>query len=117
MAAIYILGKNKLFKRFLILNQIQWAWAIRIGCQTVFYPIGTYDEGDGLEGVIVTKLEIISLRFGYRQKYQPYTPIPHRPRIPRIDTKWQIFGFVAESYSVREGLNWFAQSVVSSCNS
>ena len=46
-----------------------------------------------------------------------YTPIPHRPRIPRIDTNWQIFGFVAESFSVREGLNWFAQSVVSSCNS
>ena len=33
------------------------------------------------------------------------TPIPHRPRIPRIDTNRQIFGFVAESYSVREGLN------------
>ena len=33
------------------------------------------------------------------------TPIPHKPRIPRIDTNWQIFGFVAESYSVRDGLN------------
>ena len=45
------------------------------------------------------------------------TPIPHRPRIPRIDTNWQIFGFVAESYSIREDLHWSAQSVVSSCNS
>ena len=45
------------------------------------------------------------------------TPIPHRPRIPRIATNWQVFGFVSESYSVREDLNWFAQSVVSSCNS
>ena len=34
-----------------------------------------------------------------------FTPIPHRPRIPRIDTNGQIFGFVAESYSVREDHN------------
>ena len=33
------------------------------------------------------------------------TTIQHRPRIPRIDTNWQIFGFVAESFSVREDLN------------
>ena len=46
-----------------------------------------------------------------------YTPIPHRPRIPRIATNQQIFWFMSESYSVREDLNWFAQSVVSSCNS
>ena len=33
-----------------------------------------------------------------------YNPIPHRPRIPRIATNGQIFGFVSESYSVREDL-------------
>ena len=54
---------------------------------------------------------------GILQAGHTNAPIPHRPRIPRIDTNWQIFGFVAESYSVREDLNWFAQSVVSSCNS
>ena len=37
--------------------------------------------------------------------YLSNTPIPHRPRIPRTATNSKIFGFVAESYSVREDLN------------
>ena len=32
------------------------------------------------------------------------SPIPHRPRIPRIAANRQILGFWAESYSVREDL-------------
>ena len=62
---------------------------------------------------------LVSFKWKYVQKVLFYTPIPHRARIPRIATDWQIFGFVGLTYSVREDLNnnWIIQSVVSSCNS
>ena len=43
------------------------------------------------------------------------TPIPHRPRIPRIDK--YLDSWLNRTDSGREDLNWFAQSVVSSCSS
>ena len=69
----------------------------------------------------VLKRTVSMIRFFWAPR--PYvktagnTPFPHRPRIPWIATNWQIFGFMAETYSVRKDLSWIAQSVVSSCNS
>ena len=92
MAAMPIYGKNPL----------------KIFSRTSVNGVGTWYVALGVLGYHVCSIDDPSLTLTYltsRSNLLPNTPILHRPRIPGIATNWQLFGFVAETYSVREDLN------------